>query len=119
MRSLSAFVPASWEQTILDHAESLVVAGCLGSSHSRHEEEAGSWWIGVLCHMGHFLGSPTAGFHAGGACPEAEPQAASQFKADYHQFLGVTPGRSGLPAGREARGHAEVLKVLSELCQSF
>lgn len=27
MRDLSAFVPASWDQAVLDHAESLVVAG--------------------------------------------------------------------------------------------
>lgn len=69
-----------------------------------------------MCHLGHFLGSPTAGFHAAGACPEAELQAVAQFKADYFHLLGVTPGRSGLSAGRKARGHAE---VLAELCQSF
>lgn len=69
--------------------------------------------------MGHFLTRPTAGFDAAGACPEAELQAVAQFKADSYQLLGVTPGRSGVSAGRKAKGHTEVLKVLAEPCQSF
>lgn len=44
-----------------------------------------------------------SGFHAGGACPEAELWAVAQLKAGYYQLLGVTAGRSGVSAGRKAR----------------
>lgn len=64
--------------------------------------------------MGHYLlsGQPYSWVSCSWSMPYRGRAAGSgSVQTDYHQFLGVTTGRSGGSAGRKARGHAEVLKV--------
>lgn len=106
MRNLSAFVPASWEQTILDHTESLVVNLVVHTADVKTRQVQGGsvscviWGI-IIYYL--LFGQPYSWVSCSWSTPYRGRAAGSgSVQTDYHQFLGGTPGRSELSAeGRQ------------------